>query len=260
MANFDHTAHNYDCNFTHTPIGIGQRKLVFKALSNCYTITDQSNILELNCGTGEDALYYGKLGASVISTDISSQMVKIAESKTENLPKVTCEVLEINHLKNFNTTPSLDLIFSNFGGLNCLTASELQNFMNNAFTKLKPKGVLALVIMPEFCLWETLYFTSKLDLKNAFRRKKTTGVRANVDGKGVHTHYYSPAHFKKIKNKFTTIQITPIGFFTPPSYLNPFFKSRTRFLENLIQKDENNLDKPYLASFSDHYLICFQKP
>src|SRR5262249_44012428 len=39
------------------------------------------SILELNCGTGEDALHLARRGARVLATDISATMVQVAREK-----------------------------------------------------------------------------------------------------------------------------------------------------------------------------------
>lgn len=258
-ADFDHTAHNYDQDFTATPIGKVQRELVFKSLKNCFSVTPQTRILEINCGTGEDALHFGELGAKVLATDISSQMVRISKQKTHHLPNVTCEVLDINNLEKLQTQDKFDLIFSNFGGLNCLSQIELKAFFKSASHRLKKDGLMALVIMPNFCLWETFYFSSKLQFSKAFRRRKKSGVMANVDGENVQTYYYSPSQIRGFARGFTELKTTPIGFFTPPSYLNDFFQNRPKTIKKLAIRDENRLNKAYLASLSDHFLICLQK-
>lgn len=258
-ADFDHTAHNYDEDFTSSPIGKVQRNLVFKSLETCFLVNQDAKILEINCGTGEDALHFGNLGAQVLATDISGKMVGEAQKKTQDLANVSCQVLDINKLSDFEPKGKYDLIFSNFGGLNCLSENELQMFFTNATQKLEKDGVLALVIMPNFCLWESFYFSSKLQFSKAFRRRLKNGVTANVDGQKVKTYYYSPSQIKEFANEFTVLKITPIGFYTPPSYLNNFFQNRPKTIKKLAKRDENRLNRGYLASLSDHFLICLQK-
>jgi ubiquinone/menaquinone biosynthesis C-methylase UbiE len=258
-ADFDHTAHNYDQDFTSSPIGKVQRDLVFKSLESCFLISNQTKVLEINCGTGEDALHFGELGANVLATDISEKMVNVARQKTADLDNVSCQVLDINALAEFEPDKKFDLIFSNFGGLNCLSETELLSFFKNATQKLEKDGVLALVIMPNFCLWETFYFSSKLQFSKAFRRRSKQGVMANVDGQEVKTYYYSPSQIKEFATQFAVLKTAPIGFYTPPSYLNDFFQNRPKTIKKLAKRDENRLNRAYLASFSDHFLICLQK-
>ena len=257
-ADFDHIAINYDADFTNSVIGKAQRQLVFESLNTCVSNLDQLNILEINCGTGEDALVLAQKGASITATDVSEQMVKEARKKTKSFPNASCEVLDINQLNTFKANKKFDLIFSNFGGLNCLSVSQLETFFANATTKLTAKGKLILVIMPGFCLWETAYFLLKLKFKEAFRRQNTNGISANVDRKNVHTYYYSPKKIAQLSTGFSVLKTAPIGFFVPPSYLNPFFKKRPKMLHKLLKMDQKQQRNSFFSSFSDHYLICLQ--
>jgi len=52
---FDQLAADYDQRFTYSIIGRAQRDSILKILSNTFKAND--NILELNCGTGEDAIF-----------------------------------------------------------------------------------------------------------------------------------------------------------------------------------------------------------
>ena len=258
-AGFDHIANIYDDDFTSSPIGMAQRNLVFDGFSSCIYEFKDLNILEINCGTGQDALRLGEMGANVLATDISETMVNVAKQKTGHLPNVSCDVLDITELESFKPEKRFDLIFSNFGGLNCLNSSELSHFFIDTQKKLTPNGKLILVIMPNFCAWESLYFLAKLQFLKAFRRKSKSGILANVEGKNVRTFYYSPTDIVQIATGYKTNLVQPIGFFTPPSYLNPFFQKRPKTLQKLKKLDENRQNSKNLASLSDHFLICLQK-
>ena len=153
MANkFDEIAKEYDSLFTHTQIGIKQRLLVYNHLQNKLANKSNLNILELNGGTGEDSIWLAKKGHQVLCTDISQEMTKEANKKY-NKPNLKFSNLDINHLANYSFEESFDLIFSNFGGLNCLSPKEIEIFLNSAKDKLNENGRLIMVIMAKNCLW-----------------------------------------------------------------------------------------------------------
>jgi len=54
----DHVATQYDADFTHSQIGRLQRASVWHYLEKRFAKQKNLSILELNCGTGEDALHY----------------------------------------------------------------------------------------------------------------------------------------------------------------------------------------------------------
>jgi ubiquinone/menaquinone biosynthesis C-methylase UbiE len=82
-SNFDSAANQYDSDFTHTEIGKMQRRGVYHFL-NKKTLTPNSiSILEINCGTGEDAIWFSKKGHTISATDASSGMIDVAKQKSK---------------------------------------------------------------------------------------------------------------------------------------------------------------------------------
>lgn len=254
-ADFDHIAPDYDVCFTHTPIGRAQRNVVFAQLDQMDLDLGNLKILELNCGTGEDALQLGEKGAHVLATDISPEMVQQASLKNTHLSNVHCELLDITKLDEYRPTEKFDLILSNFGGLNCLDATQMKFFLQTASQRLTNNGKLVLVIMPEFCAWESIYFLTKFKFAKVFRRKNKNGVLANVDGKAVKTYYYSPLKMVQWAHTLKLHWIAPVGLFIPPSYLNPFFANRQKTIDFFQKRDEKASNSFHLSGFSDHYLI-----
>ncbi len=259
MANdFDTAAKNYDAAFTHSVIGKAQRKNVHAFLYELLQQNPAARILEINCGTGEDAQWLAQQNFSVIATDISEAMIAVAKSKSI-INNPVFSVADINDLPNVFRGEKFDLIFSNFGGLNCLSAISLGQFFKNASGLLSENGQLALVIMPKNTKWEQLYFLAKADFKTIFRRKKGNAV-ANVDGQNVMTYYYNPNETCTFaKPYFDMGMLRPVGFFVPPSYLEPFFKNKPRLVSVLARMEDSIKNWSFLAKHADHYFIHFRK-
>lgn len=263
ISEFDKAAVSYDVDFTETKIGLLQRKSVYKNVETLLRKpTKKLNILEVNCGTGQDATFMAKQGHRVFATDISSQMIseatrKVANQKLDNL--ISLQQADMLELEGICSTSSFDLIFSNFGGLNCLSPSQITE-MGSVFSQLlKPQGKLCLVVMPSFCVWECSYFLLKLKLKEAFRRTRKS-VFANVSGELVETWYYSPNKFTSlIGNHFIKRKILPIGFFIPPSYLESFFRNKPKTLRALHKLERIFSQFSWLSAWSDHYYIELNK-
>jgi len=256
--NFDIHAKNYDTVFTFSEIGKAQRNRVYHFLKKDILKKHKLNILELNCGTGEDAYYFAEKGHSVLATDISSEMIKIAKEKHHN-SKVRFQELDITKITSETFSEKFDLIFSNFGGLNCLSKSELTSFISTSKKLLKPSGKMVLVIMPKSCLWERFYFTVKGEFKKTFRRNTNDSLLANIDGVQVPTWYYNPKEIVGLAStNYKTIAIRPIGITIPPSYLEPFFKTKKGLLRLFIRL-EKIISHRFWTKYADHYLIEFQK-
>ena len=256
---FDTVAQSYDASFTHSVIGIAQRNVVWSYLESALSSNAELNILELNCGTGEDALWFAKKEHKVLATDISEKMLEITQEKIHEANLLSCVQtlqIDIRNIDSAGIKQKFDLVFSNFGGMNCISFEEMEKLPSEVKKILKPNGRLIMVVMPAFCLWETIYFLFKLNFKNAFRRYSNDGTIARPNGLEVRTFYYTPNQMKKIFEKyFDVINIKPDGFFIPPSYLEKFFAPKVKTF-NLLKKIEKIFsNQRILAGFSDHYLI-----
>lgn len=252
---FDIHAQNYDAIFTHSNIGKAQRNRVYFFLSEI--IKEQNlNILEVNCGTGEDAHYLSQKGHRVLATDISSEMILQAKKKH---PAIQFKTLDVTKFPSEILEKKFDVIFSNFGGLNCLSKNQLKEFLDISETLLTPNGKIVLVIMPKKTIWERLYFLLKFQPKKAFRRNTNASIPANVEEIQVPTWYYNPKDVVTLaKEKLSTTAIRPIGIAIPPSYLEPFFRKRKWFL-SILTTIESWFSNAFWAKYADHYLITFHK-
>ena len=255
-ASFDKAAMFYDETFTHSRIGKIQRNFVYKQFSK--QLNSVKKILEINCGTGEDAIWLAQQNFKVTATDISPKMIEIAKSKLtfDNLNFITADIKNIAPIFEGQ---KFDLIFSNFGGLNCLSGSELEQFFKNAKSILSEKGKMVLVIMPKNTLWEQFYFLAKARFSSVSRRKKEV-VFADVNGEKVPTYYHNPKDIVNLaKDDFDLVVQKPIGFFVPPSYLEPAFKNKKGLLKILDSMENWISGWSILSKYADHYIITLQK-
>lgn len=250
---FDHIATQYDTDFTHTLIGKAQRDLVWK---NLLPLLPNCQVLELNCGTGEDALALTKMGCEVEATDISPEMVQVASEKLKKSGS-TAHVRDITQL-SFEQLESKDLVFSNFGGLNCISPEGWKNLAHTFQIGLENNARLVMVIMSKKCLWERLYFMLRPQKK--WNRNSQNAVEAHVDGKLVKTWYFSPKDVVRFMGMgFKMTKLKPIGFFIPPSYLEGFVKKRSGLFKILTTLEKVVSSWSFLSNYADHYYIEFQK-
>ncbi|AWI25366.1 class I SAM-dependent methyltransferase [Flavobacterium pallidum] len=257
-SGFDRAAVSYDADFTDTPIGKLQRQSVYAILSEILDRKKPESILEINCGTGADAVWIANQGFNITATDISEGMIAIAKNKV-NKNQPVFETMDIESLAAHFSGTAFDLVFSNFGGLNCLSGKAYATFFNDIHRILSPKGMLVLVIMPKNTLWEKIYFLSKGEFKNSFRRKNEFMI-ADVNGEKIPTFYYNPKETVTLAAAgFEVKNISPIGFFVPPSYLQPYFNRYPNILKVLAKFEKGIRNIGWLSSYSDHYCIVLEK-
>ena len=73
---FDVLASSYEATWSGTPEGRGQREEVWRVIDNLFP--SGSRILDLGCGTGDDALHLRRRGVEVYGIDSSQKMVEVA--------------------------------------------------------------------------------------------------------------------------------------------------------------------------------------
>lgn len=258
---FDLAASSYDEAFTTTAIGRLQRARVYHYLEKSLPRTPL-RILEINCGSGEDAVWLARRGHEVTATDASPKMIarvkeKAAANQLES--KVTGRICDFDDLGSVFAGEQFDLIFSDFGGLNCVSADELQKLAEDFSLLLKPNGKFIAVVMGRGCIWERIYFLLHRKRSEAFRRSSKEELLAMVGHSTVPTWYYSPAEFMKLfSERFLFVRKKPVGLAIPPSYLNPFFEKR-QWLLSILQLKEKLLSFSVFSNLSDHFYIEMKK-
>jgi len=251
-ADFDKAASTYDKDFTHTPIGKLQRQRVWNYMKKVKAKWSFKNVLELNCGTGEDAQFLTNLGCDVTATDISESMLEVAKAKSEEKKlNISFQKLDIAEpaLKN---PMKYDLVFSNFGGLNCIDSQKLQSLGTWLSKHLTDQGHVILVIMPSKNLIDNLYRRAKGQQKLATIRATEKKLEVNVEGNLVTSYYFDTQDIVNAFDDFKVHRIQSIGYI--PSFLN---KSNLLYFLLLLDKIFYSLN--FSPDRSDHYLIHLQK-
>lgn len=258
---FDGEAGVYDEIFTFSKIGWLQRRIVWQYLHAHVEITQSTRILELNCGTGIDAQFLAAQKATVLATDASMQMVEIAKARNSSITQnsVQFQQMRIEDIQASKFSAKFDVIFSNFGGLNCLDRKALANLSTVIPLLLNDTGKFIAVLMPRFCLQESLYFLFKGEWSKVFRRAKGQSIWSNSGNQQVKIHYHSPKSFSaSFSNGLKEQAVIPVGVFIPPSYTEPFFRKH-RYILHFLTQIERKFHYKFAASFADHYLIDLTK-
>lgn len=219
LANFNPLAKTYDTDFTLTKIGILQRKQVWKHLHKYLSENKPQHILEINCGTGRDAIKLAQYSPHVLATDIADEMIAVCKQKTTSQQPIF-EVCGFAELTTKYSNQKFDIIFSNFAGLNCVDEKGLERLQTDFVSLLKPNGKIIAVFLGKYCWIEKWYFSFKEQKEKANRRNKTTIASLNNTAKQT-TTCYSTTQISTIFKQFKVEIIKPIGLFIPPSYLEP---------------------------------------
>jgi ubiquinone/menaquinone biosynthesis C-methylase UbiE len=257
-ASFDKIADEYDVKDNANEILQWMRTVVQKIYLKHFKADDK--ILELNCGTGVDAVLLAQNGMNVTATDISPKMVNNAKNrvKSEHLEnKIDAFALSFDEISSIEKT-RFDGVVSNFGGLNCI--NDFEKLSSDLYNKLKPGGKFIAVVMNKFCPWEIFYYMLKLDFKNAFRRFNKNGTDAELNGNKVKTFYFFPGEFgNKFKKHFSIEKIYALAYYTPPPYLIGIYNRFKPVVKLFMKLDEIIKCIFPFSRMGDHFIIVLKK-
>jgi SAM-dependent methyltransferase len=256
---FDPLALTYDNAFTNTAIGRYLRGRVHARLDRLFSAED--SVLELGCGTGEDALRLAKRGVRVLATDASEAMLTATRAKTAAEPLVTVAHLDLANLSPQSSVlkpQSFSGAFSNFGPLNCL--GDWKPLAEWLAGYVKPGGRVAFGVMSPFCVWEPLWHGLHGDFRTATRRWRRNTHFQIGDSAPVQVHYPTIRRLTRdFAPRFERTHIEPLSLFLPPSDVFGAVEKRPRLLRTLTSLEERFARYAWLAPFADHYWIEFRR-
>ncbi|HEY3930540.1 MAG TPA: methyltransferase domain-containing protein [Candidatus Koribacter sp.] len=256
-AAFDKIAEHYDEVFTESLIGRAQRNAVWQVMDRVFHAGER--VLELNCGTGEDALHLAEHEVAVVACDISPRMIEVARRKLEQQSSspVSFHVLSTERISELAFRGPFDGVFSNFGGLNCV--SDLRDVADQLAHLVRPGGSLLLCLCSRYCLWEMLLFAFRGHWTKAMRRARGRD-RAQIDGIGVDVHYPTAREMKQIFGPWFQLEhIIAIGFAIPPSYMEGWAHRHPSAFRTLERVDARLRNWPGLRVLGDHILVVFRR-
>ena len=166
---WDCVAGAYDENFTRTLIGSTRRLAVWHELDRVFQ--PGQRVLELNCGTGIDAVHLADRGITVLACDISPRMVEIARSFANTVgsaQRTDFRVLPTERIDALWNEGPFDGAFSNFAGLNCV--EDLPAVVRKLARLLHPGAPVVVNMMGRFVPWEIMWYLAHGDAKRAVRR------------------------------------------------------------------------------------------
>lgn len=254
---FDQIAPGYDQIFTESLIGRAQRDAVWKVLTSTFKPND--NILELNCGTGEDAIFLGSRGISLFACDASQQMIAVAERRLQqspSLPVVFCH-LPTERIRELNPETMFDGAFSNFSGLNCI--DDLGAVATSLTDLVKEGGHLLFCFSNRFCVIEVLHYLMRGQWQKALRRWNGHTIAAFGDLR-LPVYYPSLRQIQRyFAPHFTLRSYIGVGVAIPPSYCEDWARRHRNVFRVLCSMEKIFATLPVLRLTGDHVLLCFKK-
>ena len=234
---FDRMAARYDAAWTNTAIGRAQRDLVWREMDPLFQAGER--ILDIGCGTGEDALHFAARGVTVYATDASPAMVQIARER--GVTATVCSAEELGRIGRIVRRGDLKF-----------RRTELRGGSAGG-------GALAGWVGAPGRRRGHLHFGAILRVGNSVLRgapamgkacRRWRGDRVPYQEITVHYPTASQIH-AAFQNDFELLRWTGIGLLVPPSYV----KLPAALVTALAACDRILARLPLLRALADHRLF-----
>jgi len=185
---FDDQARNYDEVFSYHESYRSIRRRIWLEVDKL--VPRKGIVIDLGCGTGEDAGFFLERGNHVVAVDSSGAMLERTRAKLAGsgnrlvLVQEDIEKLQPGSLPLPKCEEPVVALFSNFGALNCV--SSLAN-VRNLTTRVSDDGHLFFCIINRYCFRELV--------RGNFRRLRRQGSLTRVGGCSLPVFYPPPRDF-----------------------------------------------------------------
>jgi SAM-dependent methyltransferase len=258
QAYWDAAANTYEQDFSGTLIGKTRRAAVWRELLRVFQ--PGQRVLELNCGTGIDAVFLAQRGVRVLACDIAPRMIELARQRVAdaNLQEnISLRILPTENLSALRNEPLFDGVFSNFSGLNCV--EDLSALANDLASLLKPGARTVFSLMGRFVPWEVAWFLAHGNAKTAFRRllNATTSSREPATLKIQHPSVEDLEHL--FAPSFRLLRWKGVGITVPPTYLERWARRVPSVIRTLARLDRAIERIPGLRNMADCVVLEFER-
>ncbi|MHB8624861.1 MAG: class I SAM-dependent methyltransferase [Aggregatilineales bacterium] len=256
-AAFDQVAARYDVESTDLMLSRWFRAIVWTQMGKLFP--PGAHVLELGCGTGEDAVWNAQRGVYVTASDASPAMLeqtrqKVAAAGVAAL--VDVQPLDFSQAAAWNLpVGAFDGVYSNYGALNCISFSEWSVLAAALTRAIKPGGTLGVCVIGRVCPWEMLWHGAHLHFKTAFRRLPGHAV-AHLDGSYFPVYYPTPGQvMRAFGAHWQQRRLMAVGVFLPPSDLYAGVGHRPALAKQLLRLESATAARWPFKHLGDHYWL-----
>jgi SAM-dependent methyltransferase len=259
---FDAVAPTYDADNAANPLICDMRARARALVTRL--VPAGASLLDLGCGPGADAEWFGRRGYRVTAIDWSQVMVRHAGDRIRAAGldgAVTVTHGGIHELDRLALTArvTVDGAYSNLGPLNCVP--NLADAARSLAAHIRPGGLFVASVIGRICPWEIARYGMVGQWARAALRFKRGFVAVPLEGRIVWTQYYSPARFARVfaEAGFSLVSLEAMGLLLPPPYLNGFAGRHAKLMHWLGRVERRVAALPAVRQCGDHFLIAMRR-
>lgn len=251
---WDLTAETYDRVFPETLVGRAQRGAVWMELEQAFQRGQR--VLELNCGTGIDAVHLAEKGIRVLACDISPRMVEIAAQRSVATDVATLAVFRAipnEEIAQLIPEGPFDGAFSNFSGLNHV--ADLPRAARDLGQLVRPGARVLICMVGRIAPWEVMWQLAHGNLRMALRR-----LRPKFETPKMKAYYPSVRGIARaFEPNFRLLRWQGIGIAVPPTCMEPWARRFPTLLRGMVYADRWLTRCPGIRGLGDSVLLHFER-
>jgi SAM-dependent methyltransferase len=261
---FDKAAARYDEEMGANPAMRFMRNVSLQTLVDRFH--PGQRVLEIGCGTGQEAIHLALHGVHVLATDLSQEMVALTQQKVQAeglADRVAVRRLaagELGTLIDELGANGFDGAYSSFGPLN--GEPNLEVVARPLAQLIRPGGWVVASLMNRFYPFETLWYLLHCRPKQAIRRwggRAIAGVSSAIPAR-IPTWYCTPAAFARVFSPlFRRISCRALPCLLPPPYLADLWLRHPRLIDWLWPWEGRLAGSRPFSGLGDHFLMVLQR-
>jgi len=242
------------------PIVAWTRRQNLALLEACFP--PKSHLIELGCGTGEDAVALAADGHYIFGIDLSGQMVQAAARRVadagmnDRVVVVRGKFTDLESLLAYSPWKDFDGAYASFS---LFTEDELSPVVLALHKVLPPGGIFACTLGNRLPLAEAASYAIRLQPRHALQR--LVQPRAHeVYGRWFRIREYFPAETKRaFSGYFRLRELVGLPVFLPPVYLKGFYE-RLGGAQALVQGIDRSLAPHFPWKYlGENTFYCFER-
>lgn len=218
-------------------------------------------VLDIGCGTGEEALALASEGYSVLGIDVSPVMVRQAQTKAAVYGvgrRFHCHALAASQLVKLDERGPFQGAYSSLGTLN--TEPDLPAVARELHALLERGAPFVATVISRRCLYEIVRGALRLRPGDVMKRPgQWAEGRAGASGVIAPVRFYSPREFAAcFEPHFAVESVRAFPLWLPPVHLHELYRASPDGCARAKRWDARMNRWPGFRAWGDHFLMVLR--
>lgn len=219
-------------------------------------------LLDIGCGTGQEALMFAQAGYSVLGIDVSPAMIRQAQTKAavHGIRRgISFRTLAAGQLDQLDERGPFQGAYASQGTLN--TEPSLSNVARNLHALLEPGAPFVATVMSRRCAFELIWkLLHRQPRRTLPRRPGWHETRAGASGVVAVAHFYTPREFAKIFTSYFVVEsVQAFPLWLPPVHMHEILTQQPENLARWERWDRRMRRYPGFRAWGDHFLMVLRR-